>query len=65
MKRRIFCLEGQWESDLEDRCSVLPTLDTLERLGRSKYIHRDVGTPDGSSVATASRSAGWSQPVST
>jgi len=35
---------GAWKSNLKDRSSVLPTLDTLERLRIATYIHRDVGT---------------------
>lgn len=42
----IFCLEGEWETDLTDRRSVLPLLDMLERLGVAPYIHRDFGTED-------------------
>lgn len=42
----VFCLEGEWHSDLENRASVLPLLDMLERLGEVKAIHRDVGTKD-------------------
>ncbi len=41
----VFCLEGAWdEEDLEDRSSVLPVLDTLQRLRSIDYIHRDIGT---------------------
>lgn len=40
----IFCLEGQWDSDLRKRRSVLPMLEYLERLGEIKAIHRDVAT---------------------
>ena len=29
---RIFCLEGAWEKRLDDRTSVIPTLEMLERL---------------------------------
>ena len=43
-RQGIFCVEGAWESKLTDRSSVLPTLDTLERLRIATYIHRDVGT---------------------
>lgn len=42
----VFCLEGEWECDLRDRTSVVPTLDLLERLGGIKYIRRDVATRD-------------------
>jgi hypothetical protein len=42
----IFCLEGAWETRLDDRTSVLPTLEALERLRMATYIHRDVGTEE-------------------
>lgn len=40
----VFCLEGDWETRLDDRTSVLPMLDMLERLGYIKFIRRDVAT---------------------
>ena len=40
----VFCLEGEWDSDLRRRASVLPILELLERLGEVKAIHRDVAT---------------------
>lgn len=43
-KNGIFCLEGEWDSDLRKRESVLPALELLERLGEIKFIHRDVAT---------------------
>lgn len=42
----IFCLEGSWNKRIDDRASVLPTLDMLERLGIASYVHRDVGTEE-------------------
>ena len=42
--RGVLCLEGAWDDDLRDRSSVLPTLQMLESLGRTSFIHRDVGT---------------------
>lgn len=42
---RVFCVEGQWDDDLTERGSVLPTLELLERLNRIRFIHRDVATP--------------------
>ncbi|RKN15237.1 hypothetical protein D7147_25560 [Micromonospora musae] len=41
----VFCVEGQWGDDLAERGSVLPTLELLERLGRIRFIRRDVATP--------------------
>ena len=42
----VMCLEGDFEDSLEDRSSMLPVLDLLERVGHDgiTYIHRDVGT---------------------
>ena len=42
----IFCLEGAWATRLDDRTSVLPTLEMLERLRLATFIHRDVGTEE-------------------
>ncbi|MFP5255365.1 MAG: DUF6642 family protein [Acidimicrobiia bacterium] len=42
----VFCLEGAWERRLDDRTSVLPSLELLERIGHIRYIHRVVGTSD-------------------
>lgn len=41
----VFCFEGQWDDDLAERGSVLPTLELLERLGSIRFIHRDTATP--------------------
>ncbi|MEV4416730.1 hypothetical protein [Catellatospora sp. NPDC049609] len=41
----IFCIEGQW-GDLDRRESVQPILELLERLGRIRFIHKDVATPE-------------------
>lgn len=45
-RKGVFCLEGAWEKRLDDRTSVFPTLEMLERLGVAQYIHRDVGTEE-------------------
>lgn len=42
----IFCLEGEWDSDLRSRDSVEPILDLLERLRIADSIHRDVATTE-------------------
>ncbi len=42
----IFCVEGQWHRDLNERGSVLPTLELLERLGKVRFIHKDAATRD-------------------
>lgn len=44
MRQGVFCLEGQWSNNLDDRSSVLPTLELLERLGEFRFIHKDVAT---------------------
>lgn len=40
----IFCLEGEWHSDLRRRMSVRPVLELLESLGIATFIHRDVAS---------------------
>mgnify|MGYP003974485591 CR=1 FL=1 len=40
----VFCLEGDWRSDLRKRDSVRPILDLMAQEDKVKYIHRDVGT---------------------
>lgn len=42
----IFCLEGAWGKRIDDRVSVLPTLEMLEHLEIATYVHRDVGTEE-------------------
>lgn len=42
----IFCLEGEWDSDLRGRMSVEPILELLEKIGIAKSIHRDIATRD-------------------
>jgi hypothetical protein len=42
----IFCLEGAWNRRLDDKASVLPTLELMERLRVAQHIHRDVGTEE-------------------
>lgn len=44
--RGVFCLEGNWDDDLRDRSSVLPTLEMLDARHLCSYIHRDVATTD-------------------
>jgi hypothetical protein len=39
-------LEGAWHRRLDDKTSVLPTLDMLERLKIAHFVHRDVGTEE-------------------
>lgn len=45
-RKGVFCLEGAWEKRLDDKTSVMPTLDMLERLRLAQYVHRDVGTEE-------------------
>lgn len=42
----VFCLETSWNKRLDDKTSVQPILDLLQRTGHARYIHRDVGTPE-------------------
>ena len=41
--RGIFCVEGDWSSDLADRASVLDMLEMLETVDGVPYIHEHVG----------------------
>ncbi|MBY8859664.1 hypothetical protein K7711_24575 [Nocardia sp. CA2R105] len=40
----VLCLEGDWENSLESRLSIESALRLLERAGRIRLVHRDVGT---------------------
>ena len=40
----IFSFEGDWETRLDDKKSVLPLLDTLQRVEGMRFIHRRIGT---------------------
>ncbi len=42
----VFCLEGDWDSDLRYRASVVPVLELLDRSSspRVRHIRRDIGT---------------------
>ncbi|MGP9736084.1 DUF6642 family protein [Brachybacterium sp. AOP42-C2-15] len=40
----IFCLEGEWDSDITRRLTVRPVLELLEHLDVAQWIHRDVAT---------------------
>jgi hypothetical protein len=42
--KHIFCLEGNWESDLRDLSSVRPALELLSKRLEVQYIHRGCGT---------------------
>ena len=42
--KHIFCLEGNWESDLRDTSTVRPALELVSRRLDLKYIYRDCGT---------------------
>lgn len=44
-KPGIFCVEGQWGA-LDEQESVLPILELLNRLGKARFIHKDVATPE-------------------
>ena len=40
----VFCLEGPWNSALEDKSTVEPVLQLLENRKRIKFIHRETAT---------------------
>ncbi len=42
--KHIFCLEGDWESDLRDNSGVTTMLDFLHLNCEIKYIHKHCGT---------------------
>jgi len=42
--KHIFCLEGNWESDLRDLSSVRPALELLSKRLEVQHIHRGCGT---------------------
>ena len=46
-KKGIYCIEGLWEEhDIQDKSSVLPILDLLEKRGECDYIYHDSATKD-------------------
>ena len=38
---RLFCLEGEWDDAIDDRQSVLPILEVLERQDVLRFVHRN------------------------
>lgn len=40
----IFCVEGEWSTDLRDKSSVLPLLNFLHTNDKIKFIYRTAGT---------------------
>ncbi|MEV7428324.1 DUF6642 family protein [Nocardioides sp. NPDC092400] len=42
--RGVFCLEGDWDRDVQSRRSVEPVLELLSNCGELPYVHRDVAT---------------------
>ena len=38
-KNRIFCLEGLWDNNLEQRLSVKPLLEIISKLNGIKFTH--------------------------
>lgn len=43
-KKYIFCVEGNWTSDLKHRTSIKSALDFLEHNADTKYIYRNCST---------------------
>ena len=46
LKKRIFCLEGDWENDLRKKSSIKGVLDFLENVKKVEYIHRNCSTKE-------------------
>jgi hypothetical protein len=45
MKKGIYCLEGQWnQNNIQDKSSVLPILELMERTGYCNYIYHNCAT---------------------
>jgi hypothetical protein len=44
LKKRIFCIEGDWENDLRKKSSIKGILDFLENVNKVEYIHRNCNT---------------------
>ena len=42
----VFAFEGDWESNLADKKSVRPLLETIHRSEGVKFIHRRIGTEE-------------------
>ena len=42
--KHIFCIEGNWDMDLNEKASVRPVLELLEINADVKYIYRDCST---------------------
>jgi hypothetical protein len=40
----VFCLEGEWDAQIEGRESVLPILEVLEQLEVIRFVHRNAHT---------------------
>lgn len=46
-KKGIYCIEGLWaEHDIQDKSSILPILDLLEKRGECDYIYHDSATKE-------------------
>ena len=43
-RKGVFCLEGEWDSDMRKRSSVEPLLQLIRSEQGHPYIFRDVGT---------------------
>ena len=43
----VFCIEAEWETNIEDKKTVRPILEILEKVRELSFIHRRVATRDG------------------
>lgn len=43
-RQGIFCLEGEWSEDLQNRFTVRPLLEVLEGLEKADVFHRNIAT---------------------
>ncbi len=44
VKNGIYCIEGLWETSIQDKSTILPILDLLEKRSGLKYIYHDCAT---------------------
>src|SRR5262245_35053929 len=43
-RKNIACLESLWNADLEQRLSVVPILELISRINRTRYTHLTCNT---------------------
>ena len=45
-KKGIFCIEGMWEPSIQDKSTVLPILELLEKRGICNHVYHDCATKE-------------------